>query len=197
METAFLGASGVRVSRLCLGTMAFGGDADEATSAAIYGRARDAGINFFDCADVYAGGRSEEILGRLVAPHRDEVVVTTKAYFPTGSGANDRGGWACCPTARWLGAVLGALQAGDIDTMLALAPECVWSEGRSWEEGFNEALGVVLEASAELLADYHVCNNDAVLQASMWARFVDTGEVTACDEAAATCSGPLWFYIPE
>ena len=91
LETKFLGATGMRVSRLCLGTMAFGGDADEATSAAIYGRARAAGINFFDCADVYAGGRSEEILGRLVAAHRGEVVISTKAYFPTGASANERG----------------------------------------------------------------------------------------------------------
>ncbi len=91
METRFMGRTGVRVSRLCMGTMAFGGDADEATSARIYARARDAGINFFDCADVYAGGRSEEILGRLVAGHRDELVLTTKAYFPTGAGPNERG----------------------------------------------------------------------------------------------------------
>ena len=91
MKTNFLGDTGVRVSRLCLGTMAFGGDADEATSAAIYSAARDAGINFFDCADVYAGGRSETILGALCDGHRDEIVVATKAYFPTGAGPNDRG----------------------------------------------------------------------------------------------------------
>ena len=87
----FLGRTGVKVSRLALGTMAFGGDADEATSGAIYARARDAGINLFDCANVYAGGRSETILGKLVAGHRDEVVLTTKAYFPTGKDANARG----------------------------------------------------------------------------------------------------------
>jgi aryl-alcohol dehydrogenase-like predicted oxidoreductase len=91
MRDVFLGSTGVRVSGLACGTMAFGGDADEATSAAIFERARDAGINFFDCADVYNGGRSEEILGRLVAPTRDEVIISTKAYFPTGPGANARG----------------------------------------------------------------------------------------------------------
>ena len=60
MNTISLGRTGVQVSHLCYGTMAFGGDADESTSAALYKRCRDAGINFFDCANVYAGGRSEE-----------------------------------------------------------------------------------------------------------------------------------------
>lgn len=86
-----LGKTGLRVSRLGLGTMSFGGDADAATAGAIFGRCRDVGINLFDCADVYAGGESERILGRLLADCRDEVVLTTKAYFPTGTGPNDRG----------------------------------------------------------------------------------------------------------
>ena len=91
MDYRFLGRTGLRISKLAFGTMSFGGDADEATSKTLYGRCRDAGINCFDCANVYAGGRSEEILGRLIAAHRDEVVITTKAYFPTGPGPNDRG----------------------------------------------------------------------------------------------------------
>jgi aryl-alcohol dehydrogenase-like predicted oxidoreductase len=91
MDYVTLGRTGVQVSRLCFGTMSFGGDADEATSAAMFKRCRDAGINFFDCANVYAGGRSEEILGRLMAGSRDELVITTKVHFPMGPGANDRG----------------------------------------------------------------------------------------------------------
>lgn len=91
MEYRFLGRTGMRVSELAFGTMSFGGEADEATSAALFARCRDAGVNFFDCADVYQGGRSEEILGRLVAGCRDEMVIATKAYFPTGGGPNDRG----------------------------------------------------------------------------------------------------------
>jgi aryl-alcohol dehydrogenase-like predicted oxidoreductase len=86
-----LGKTGVSVSTLCFGTMSFGGDADEPTSAALFNRCREAGINFFDCANGYAGGRSEEILGRLIAPCRDEVVVTSKVYFPTGTDINARG----------------------------------------------------------------------------------------------------------
>jgi aryl-alcohol dehydrogenase-like predicted oxidoreductase len=91
MEYRVLGSTGVKVSSLCFGTMSFGGDADEATSAEMFARCRDVGINFFDCADVYAKGRSEEILGELIAGDRDEIVVASKAYFPTGPDVNARG----------------------------------------------------------------------------------------------------------
>ena len=91
MEYKFLGNSGVRVSSLCFGTMSFGGDADEATSAALFNRCREAGINFFDCANVYAGGRSEEILGALITGCRDEFVITSKFFMPVGTDVNARG----------------------------------------------------------------------------------------------------------
>ncbi len=71
--------------------MAFGGDADEATSRAIFERCLEAGVNLFDCADVYNRGRSEQLLGRLVAPVRDDVVLTSKAYFPVRDAPNARG----------------------------------------------------------------------------------------------------------
>ncbi|WP_118830890.1 aldo/keto reductase [Salinibacter ruber] len=87
----YLGDTGVKVSPLCLGTMTFGGTADRATAAAMFRRCREAGINVFDCANVYEDGRSEEILGELVADCRDEVVLTTKAYFPVGDDPNARG----------------------------------------------------------------------------------------------------------
>ncbi|MCE5207571.1 MAG: aldo/keto reductase [Chloroflexi bacterium] len=92
MEYKFLGGTGVKVSQLCFGTMSFGGDADEQTSAALYKRCRDAGINFFDCANVYNGGLSEQILGKLIAGSRSEVVITSKVYFSTSNDINARGG---------------------------------------------------------------------------------------------------------
>ena len=58
-----LGRSGVQVSQLCFGTMSFGGDADAAASAKMFRAVREAGINFFDCADQYNKGRAEELLG--------------------------------------------------------------------------------------------------------------------------------------
>jgi aryl-alcohol dehydrogenase-like predicted oxidoreductase len=91
MEYRLLGRTGIRVSRLCLGTMSFGDVADEATSAAIYKRCREAEIDFFDCANVYSAGRSEEILGKLIAAERDRIVLTSKVGFPMGTGPNDRG----------------------------------------------------------------------------------------------------------
>src|SRR5216110_308722 len=92
MNHRALGRTGIRVSQLCFGTMSFGGDADEDMSARMYGAVREAGINFFDCADQYNKGRSEEILGRLMSGHRDELVVTTKCYNPVGPDVNARGG---------------------------------------------------------------------------------------------------------
>ena len=91
MEMKLMGRTGVKVSSLCFGTMPFGTDADEATSAKMFQQCRDAGINFFDTADVYGKGRSEQILGDLIASCREEVVIASKAYFPTGSDANARG----------------------------------------------------------------------------------------------------------
>ncbi len=91
MEYRTLGQTGVKVSQLCFGTMSFGGIADEKTSAAMFRRCREAGINFFDCADVYVGGRSEEILGKLVADCRDEIVLTSKVGFSMGEGVNAEG----------------------------------------------------------------------------------------------------------
>jgi aryl-alcohol dehydrogenase-like predicted oxidoreductase len=86
-----LGRTGVQVSQLCFGTMSFGGDADEPTSAMMYKACREAGINFFDCADQYSKGKSEEILGRLMKGHRDELVITTKCFNATGEDINARG----------------------------------------------------------------------------------------------------------
>jgi aryl-alcohol dehydrogenase-like predicted oxidoreductase len=87
-----LGRTGVQVSELCFGTMSFGGDADEATSAAMYKAVRDAGINFFDSANEYAKGKSEEILGRLMKGERDDLVITTKVFNPIRPDVNARGG---------------------------------------------------------------------------------------------------------
>jgi aryl-alcohol dehydrogenase-like predicted oxidoreductase len=91
MEYRVLGRTGIEVSALCFGTMTFGREADEATSAALYRRAREAGINFFDCANVYAGGESERILGRLVDEERDRIVLTSKVCMSVGEGLNQRG----------------------------------------------------------------------------------------------------------
>jgi len=91
MEYKKLGNSNLKVSSLCLGTMTFGDGADEAMCKKLYELSRDKGINFFDCANVYADGESEKILGKLIHSHRTEVIITTKAYYPTGKGIHDKG----------------------------------------------------------------------------------------------------------
>jgi aryl-alcohol dehydrogenase-like predicted oxidoreductase len=91
MKTKPLGRTGVEVSELCFGTMSFGGDADEATSAAMYKATRDAGINFYDCADQYNNGKSEEILGRLMKGERENLVITTKCFNAVSADVNARG----------------------------------------------------------------------------------------------------------
>jgi aryl-alcohol dehydrogenase-like predicted oxidoreductase len=98
MDYVRLGASGLKVSRICLGCMSFGGGADwmleEEPSFAIVRKALDLGINFFDTANVYSEGESEQILGRALKAFgvkREDVVIATKLFHPMGSGPNQRG----------------------------------------------------------------------------------------------------------
>lgn len=91
MEYRKLGRSGLKVSPLCLGAMMFGGPADEAESQRMIAAARDSGINFIDTADVYNGGKSEEVIGRAIRNERDRWVVATKLNGIMGPGPNQRG----------------------------------------------------------------------------------------------------------
>jgi len=81
MDYRRLGRSGLRVSPLCLGAMMFGDQADDQVSGSIIARARDAGVNFIDTADVYAAGRSEQIVGNAIRAERDRWVIATKVGF--------------------------------------------------------------------------------------------------------------------
>jgi 1-deoxyxylulose-5-phosphate synthase len=99
MEFTNLGKTGLKVSRICLGMMTYGSKQwrewvlDEEESRAFIQRALEVGINFFDTADVYSLGRSEEILGRAIRDfaRREEVVIATKVFFPMGNSPNQRG----------------------------------------------------------------------------------------------------------
>jgi aryl-alcohol dehydrogenase-like predicted oxidoreductase len=91
MDFVTVGSTGVRVSPLCFGTMSFGSDADERVSGQMFSRVREVGINFFDTANVYGDGASEEILGKLISGCRDEVIITSKAGFPTSRDVNAQG----------------------------------------------------------------------------------------------------------
>jgi aryl-alcohol dehydrogenase (NADP+) len=99
MQYVVLGSTGLKVSRLCLGCMSFGGPDAEGygwtlgfeDSKRVIDRAVDLGINFFDTADVYSMGRSEEIVGRALQGRRNDVVIATKVGLPTGEGPGDSG----------------------------------------------------------------------------------------------------------
>ena len=100
MEYRQLGASGLTVPLLSFGTGTFGGSSeffnawgatDVAEATRLVDICLEAGVNMFDTADVYSGGRAEEILGKAVAQRRDKVIIATKASFPMGPGPNDRG----------------------------------------------------------------------------------------------------------
>jgi aryl-alcohol dehydrogenase-like predicted oxidoreductase len=91
MEYRNLGRAGVKVSPVCLGTMMFGGQTPADESVRIMHKALDAGVNFFDTANIYSAGESEVVVGRAVADRRDRVVLATKGRAPMGSGPNDAG----------------------------------------------------------------------------------------------------------
>jgi len=91
MEYRILGNTGVQVSRLCLGTMTFGRESDKQACVAMFNRAREAGINYVDCADGYGKGSAEEILGGIISGCRKELVINTKVYNPMSGDINDRG----------------------------------------------------------------------------------------------------------
>ena len=87
MKYKNLGSSGVKVSTLCLGAMMFGawGNPDHDDSVAIIHAALDAGINFVDTADVYSGGEAETIVGQALAGRRDDVVLSSKCFWPASA----------------------------------------------------------------------------------------------------------------
>ncbi len=93
MEYRTLGRTGLKVSGYCLGAMMFGdwGNTDEAECVGMIHGAIDAGLNFIDTADVYSGGRSEEIVGKALQGRRDEVVLATKVHGDMGEGPNEQG----------------------------------------------------------------------------------------------------------
>src|SRR5579871_3231696 len=100
METTRLGHTGLKVSRICLGTMTYGSPnwrdwvLEEEASRPFIKRALEAGINFFDTADIYSNGVSEEVTGHALKKfgvRREEVVIATKVYNPMGQTPNERG----------------------------------------------------------------------------------------------------------
>lgn len=92
--------------------------------------------------------------------------------------------------------VVQLLQTGDIPGVLAALPNCTWESGSDFAGGFDTALLEIIGAAQETLADYHVCNNDAKLEAALIKEYQSTGQVGTCDAEGPVCHGPLWYYVP-
>ncbi|AFC31677.1 YrpG [Paenibacillus mucilaginosus 3016] len=149
MKTTYLGKSGLKVSRLCLGTMNFGVDTDEKEAFRIMDAAVDAGVNFFDTANIYGwgenAGRTEEIIGRWFAQgggRREKVVLATKFYgdmSDAADGPNGQGGLSAYKLRRHLEGSLRRLQTDHIELyqMHHVDRNVSWDE--LWE-GFQVAL---------------------------------------------------------
>ena len=171
-----LGNSGLIVSDLCLGTMIFGEDgprstpADEAT--AMIHHFMDAGGTFIDTADVYAGGRTEEIVGQALKERRDEVVLATKVRFPTGEGKNNVG-LSRHHIMRGVHASLKRLQTDVIDVLFV---HC-WDPFTPIEETMRALDDLVREGSVRYLGVsnfkvWQVMKALAISDAKGYARFV-------------------------
>ncbi|GII53769.1 aldo/keto reductase [Planotetraspora thailandica] len=167
MRYATLGHSGLKVSSACLGTMNFGtldgvAICREEDAAGIVSAFLDAGGNFFDTADGYTGGESEEIVGRAVRRRRDEVVLATKAFLPQGPGPNDRG-LSRAHLTRALEASLRRLGTDHIDLY-----QChQWDESTPIEETMATLDGFVRSGKVRYLG----CSNFTAAQIveSQWA----------------------------
>jgi len=145
MKTLRFGKTGLRVSELSLGSWRFGSDANEEASFAQLDLFRERGGNFIDCADVYGGGRAEEIVGRWFASRgaRDEFVVATKAWGRTGPGANDFGSSRKHIVAA-VEASLRRLQTDYVDLYYMHA----WDPGVELEETLSSLDGLVRAGKA-------------------------------------------------
>ena len=171
MEYKLLGRTGVQVSKFCFGTMSFGGDADATEAAHMYAACRDRGFNFFDTADAYSKGRSEEILGGLIAGHRDELVISSKCFNPTSSDINDRGG-----TRRHIPrAVEGSLKRLGTDRLDILFMHR-FEEGAAIEETLRALedlvrAGKVLYLGASNYAAWQIATSLGIADRRGWTRF--------------------------
>lgn len=168
MQYANLGRTALKVSRLCLGTMNFGWQTSEADSLAIMDRALDLGINFWDTADIYAGGKSEEIIGQWFTQgndHRAKIVLATKLYIPMHQWPNF-GGLSALNIRRACEASLRRLKTDHIDLYQFhhIDRSAPWDE--IWEAVQRlVADGKIIYAGSSNFAGWHIAKaNEAALR---------------------------------
>jgi len=175
MRIRTLGRSGLRVSEICLGAMTFGmpgWGCDEATSLALVDRFLEAGGNFVDTADAYAGTISEEICGKAMTGRRTQFVLATKCTMPTGSGPNDRGASrkhireSCDASLRRLGT--------DYIDLYQIHAEDLWTPLEETLGALDDLVraGKVLYVGASNFRAYRLMKALALSDRHGWARFV-------------------------
>jgi hypothetical protein len=132
-------------------------------------------VTMFLSMDSLSGAAAQDLMKSVVA------------YFQTNLS---------CPNSGGTAALVSEIEQGDFATAISQFPACTWNDGATFVDGLNQALAAFLQGTKETLAGYHVCNNDATLQATLFEGFKATGAITACDKSSATCQGPIWFYNP-
>jgi aryl-alcohol dehydrogenase-like predicted oxidoreductase len=181
MEYCLLGGSGLKVSALSFGAATFGGaneffkawgETDAAEATRLIDICLEAGVNLFDTANGYSDGRSEEILGKALGARRNQVLISTKAFFPTGDGPNDRGS-SRYHLRRALEASLRRLNTGHIDIYHlhgfdALTPI---EETQDTLNSFVHE-GKVRYIAASNFSGWHLMKSLAVADRRGWTRFV-------------------------
>lgn len=101
-----------------------------------------------------------------------------------------------CPGSPSTSDVVTMIQNGDYQDAAAAMPQCAWTDGTSCDDGLQQAATQVLAQLGQTLAGYHVCNNDAMLQANLFASYAAGNGVSACDSTTSVCAGPSFFYDP-
>jgi aryl-alcohol dehydrogenase-like predicted oxidoreductase len=176
MPIRLLGKSGLRVSQMCLGAMTFGTDwgfgADEQACGEIYGVFREAGGNFIDTANVYTNGVSEEILGRLVASERDNVVVSTKYTLATEKGDPNSGGSHRKSLRRSVENSLRRMNTDYVDLLWVHA----WDQGTPTDETLRALddlvrAGKILSIGVTNTPAWVVARSDAIAELRGWTSF--------------------------
>lgn len=171
-----LGYSGLSVSELCLGTMIFGEDSKRSTPAdeaeKIIHHYLDLGGNHIDTANVYAGGRSEEIVGKAIQDRRDQVVLATKVRFAMGDGPNDQG----LSRHHILHSVEDSLRRLKTDYIDLLYMHC-WDPLTPIEESLNAFNDMVTQGKIRYIGvsnfkAWQLMKALAVSDANGWARFI-------------------------
>lgn len=155
MDYRPLPGTDLRVSRLSLGTMTFGGQTDEAVAARMVDRALDAGINFLDTANAYNQGRSEEFLGRILRGRREKIILGTKVFNRMGDAADDRG-LSRAAMLKAIEASLKRLQTDWVDLYYLHQPD--------WETPIEETLETMEELVRAGKVRYPAVSNYAAWQ---------------------------------